>query len=344
MIKRTFLIFSFYIIFQSNAFAQMYSMDSLRVNMSEVQQFLFIQQHDTSYIANYNDMLALRFVMNTKLNFFQLQDKASEQSALFRPNRGLNLGIGASYRWFALDLVFNTKIWEDTDMEDSRFLDFQGRIYTNKHFLELKLQYYDGYKIDRVNKLSYNDDAQSVRQDIRSLNMGMQYLFAFNYKKFSFKAPFVLSEVQRRSAGSFIAGLGFNVFVINGDSSIMPSDQFQDINQSLMYNDMMVLDMSIKAGYMYTYVLHENYFFSLGAIPGIGFSVGDYRIGDRQRLTPQITWNMKGLGTLGYNDDRMFYGIQCILDLNSVNQDYKARTLIGTGKISLMYGYRFNVK
>lgn len=288
-------------------------------------------------------MLALRFVMNRKLNYFKIKDALTNKSVLYRPNRGLNLGFGASYKWFALDLVFNTSVWQDVQLYDSRSFDLQGRFYTNKHFLEAKLQYYGGYSLDRVNGSSVHKN-ELIREDIRSLSMGIQYLFAFNYEKFSFKAPFVLSEVQRKSAGSVIAGVGFNTFMINGDSTIVPSAEHDNMNSKLLYDDLLVLDLSLKLGYMYTHVHDENYFLSVGAIPGIGYSVGDYRVDSRTKMIPKLSWNMKGLVTLGYNDAFMFYGIQYIVDIHSLKQDYMARTVMGTGILSLMVGYRFDMK
>lgn len=342
MIKNLISITLIFILYPIVVLGATNTSDTTRYTMNEIQEFLFVQQHDTSYIANYNDQLALRFVMNRKLNYFNTKDKSSNEGALFRPNRGLNLGIGASYRWFALDLVFSTNLWQDDQLKDSKSRDFQGRVYTNKHFIEAKMQYYDGYTMDRVYGESSYDNA--LREDIRTLNLGLQYLFAFNYLKFSFKAPFVLSEVQKKSAGSVIAGAGFNLYTINGDSSIIPLDAVKDINPSLMYDDMMALNLSVKLGYMYTHVLKGNYFVSLGAIPGIGYTIGDYRVNTRESLSKNLTWNFKGLATVGYNADVMFYGLQYILDVNTIKQDYNARTMIGGGKISVLIGYRFDVK
>jgi hypothetical protein len=48
--------------------------------------------------------------------------------------------------------------------------------------------------------------ADEIRDDIRSISTVLQYLFAFDYDKFSLKAPFIQNEIQRKSAGSLLIG------------------------------------------------------------------------------------------------------------------------------------------
>ncbi len=62
------------------------------------------------------------------------------------------------------------------------------------------IQYYYGYYIAKQSGISQTlSDIQKQRNDIRKINLGLQWLYAFNYERFSMKAPFVFNETQNWS-------------------------------------------------------------------------------------------------------------------------------------------------
>lgn len=329
---------------QIDLHAQTFPLDSLDKNLKQLGNYLFNRNHDTNYIANYNDKLAVKLLANTKINFFQLQDNASNNNIIYRPNRGINLGFGFSYRWIALDLAFSSRLQEKNELSDKNFFDFQGRVYSSRHFMETKLQYYYGYKMEAINStVLENEDSGVIREDIRTISLGLQYLYAIKYDKFSFKAPFVMSEIQLKSAGSPIVGADFNMYILDSDSSMIPGELEGELTEKLGFTDFNTLSLSVKFGYMYTFVVKKHFFLSVGIIPGLVYSTGDYYTESRERIKAHLNYSIKGISTLGYNGKLFFSGIQLITDTHNVKVHKDAYTQLSNGKITLFLGYRFDV-
>ena len=108
------------------------------------------RDQDTNYIRNYAEHLSIRLVSVNKYNLVRLDDYDKGSSLMFRPEYDVNIGLGFSYKWASLDLVFNLGL-EDSKVTSSETMDIQVRMYNSKLLVEGKLQYYNGYTIFRNN-------------------------------------------------------------------------------------------------------------------------------------------------------------------------------------------------
>jgi hypothetical protein len=322
--------------------AQALNPDSLMHRMEEFGKYLLYRDHDTAYITSYADKLTIKLLGISKFNYFKIIDRINESSIRYRPDRKLNLGFGVSYRWFAADLAFNFGIGENSNFHNSRFVDFQGAIFSSKQYISATYQYYYGYQIadyDGVPKDDYADDP--IRDDIRTVSFGLQYLFAFNYDKFSLKASFIQNEIQKRSAGSFLFGARFHIYNMDADSSAVPLDAQGYFNKRLHLTDVVASSIGINTGYMYTYVWNKNFYVTLSLIPGIALNVGDSKTDFKQPFNNHVSVGLSTTNAIGYNSERFFWGIQAIGDLYNVRIDKKQYLKQGHGKFKFYVGYRF---
>lgn len=344
--KRFILISLFFLSFTGvKSYSQPFNLDSLTAKIPDLADFFLYSYHDSNYIKNHSDKISLKLLANNKYNFFRLKDKQWQNSLYYRPQKGLRLGFGVAYKWFALDFVFRTGLKEDVDVKYDKLIDFQGRIFTSKHFVEATIQYYYGYKLGRMNgSIFESGDKDDFRNDIRTITFGLQYLYVVNFEKFSLQAPFVMNEIQRKSAGSLIAGFGYDMYTLNADSSMVPSYLQDEFNFTLQYTDLNTLNLSLKFGYMYSFVPWESYFLTLGLIPGINLNTGDYYIAERELINTHLALNMKIIAALGYNGKRVFTGAQLIGDGFDIKLNNNSKTLIGRGKLKIYFGYRFHGK
>lgn len=316
--------------------------DSLSNTFKEVQDFLFYRNHDSTYIKSYVDQWAVRIVAANKYNYFNIRDGQNGTNIRFMPNYGINLGAGVAYKWFAVDLTFRIGIKGMDDFESSEFLDFQGRVFSSKQYLEGSLQYYFGHKINNIGGINVPvGEIDRVRDDIRTINIGLSYLYAFNYDKFSLKAPFILNEVQRKSAGSFIFGASFDFFNMNADSSVIPSPLAEYFDEQLHLVDISTISLAANFGYMYTFSWKERFFLTLGLIPGLNFNLGDSKAENRENFKWNVSYKIKAMNAIGYNGERFFTGIQLIGDLNNVRLFKKGHTAFNYGHSKVFIGYRF---
>lgn len=324
-----------------SGYSQAISADTI---MSTVEQFakdIIYQDQDTNYIKSYIDKLSVKLLVSNKFNYFQLTDKNLSNSIRFRPDLGVNFGIGIAYKWLAFDLSTNIGL-QEKNIDNTRYRDFQLKAFSSKQYLRARYQYYSGYKIDNIHGFDLDlSDEDRKRQDIRTIMLGLQYLHVFNYGKFSLRAPFVQNELQRQSAGSLLAGGGFHLYNLDADSSLITKEMEPYFNDKLYYTQLNVVTLSVNLGYIYTFVLGEGFFITLSLIPGLGINSGDFRIEFREILKPQLTYRVKTMIAIGYTGRRIYTGIQVIGGNYPVTLDKKIKTYITEGRANFCLGYRF---
>ena len=340
--KRYLLILVFVLHGISNLKAQTLSPDSLMLKVEQFGNYLLYKNHDTSYIKSYSEDFILKLIAVNKINYFKVKDNNNNSSIRFRPDRRLNLGLGIAYKWFAVNMTFNVGISEKSNFTNSKYLDLQGNIFSSKQHISATLKYYYGYQMGKISGVTTPEyPPSSIRDDIRTIYLGMQYLFAFNYDKFSLKAPFIHNEMQLKSAGSFLIGAGFNLFILGADSSVVPIEIQDDFDEKLHLRDLNSLSLSANFGYMYTFVWKEHFYLTLSLFPGLGLNIGDYQTEFRDPLNTHLFLGIRTLNSIGYNTRKIFGGIQLLGDTYNIRIDNKLKTEVGHGKATLFIGYRF---
>ena len=165
--------------------AQTLHPDSLIVKMEQLGNYILYKNHDTSYIANFSENFTFKLIGVNKFNYFKIKDSELNSSAKYRPDRGLNLGFGLSYKWFALDLAFNLGIGEDSEFQYSKFMDISATIFSSKQFISSTYQYYYGYQMNKLSGITSEEiPNSSIRDDIRTIYFGLQYIFVLNLINF----------------------------------------------------------------------------------------------------------------------------------------------------------------
>ena len=339
--KRIYIIACFCSIPLSHTFGQLTKADTILVTATEIADYILYQNHDSSYIKSYADKVSVKLLTLSKYNAFHLRDQTQNTNISYRPDLGVNFGIGAAYKWFAFDISTSLGFSED-NISDSKYHDIQGRVLSSKHYLRFRYQYYLGYKISQISGYEVEQlDEFETRQDIRTMQFGFQYLYAFNYGKFSLKAPFVMNEQQRKSAGSAVVGIGFLMYSLDADSSLIPIDPEMSGSTQLNFSELNVVSLTAQFGYMYSFVIKERFFITLGLIPGIGVKSGDYSTESRVPINFSLALQAKAMNAIGYNGQRFYTGIQLISTFYYLPLDKDLKSGISEGRTGLFIGYRF---
>lgn len=326
----------------NSAKAQSLHPDSLMIKVEQLGNFLLYRNHDTSYIANYSSNFTLKLIGVNKYNFFKVKDNEANSSARYRPDRRVNLGIGLAYKWFAVDLAFNFGIGEDSNFKNSKYLDLSGTIFSSKQFINATYQYYYGYQMSKFTGITSEEiPGSAIRDDIRTTYFGLQYFFAFNYDKFSLKAPFIHNERQKKSAGSFLLGAEFGIYALDADSTIIPPEFHEDFNEKLHLVDLNTSNLGLGFGYIYTLIIKDHFYATASFIPNFGINMGDSKTSFREPFKTHLYLGFKSLNSIGYNTSRFFGGIQFSVDFFNTRIDKKLNVQTGHGKAKLFLGYRF---
>jgi len=316
--------------------------DTVLKRIEDFGNYLLYRNHDTNYIYNYGDEIAVKLLLLNKYNYFRIRDKLNDTRLRYRPVRDLNLGAGISYKWFALDFSISLGLRNNSEFKNTKAFDFQGRMFSSKQYIATTIQYYKAYKLSGISGVDTNvNEASTRREDIRIINFSLQYLFAYNYSRFSLKAPFVFNEVQRKSAGSLVFGASFDIFIMDADSSIVPPELSNYFEPQLHMDDLNLLSFALNIGYMYSFVYKEHFFLTLGLIPGLNLSFGDYHTTQRHYINPNFNLKIISMNSIGYNGRKFFTGFHLVGDAFFSRIGKKLSVEAGHGKASVFVGYRF---
>ncbi len=338
-----FIVFFLGLLIYSNVInAQVIQPDSLMTKITDFKNHLLYKDHDSTYIKSYAENLNIKLLAINKINNFHMDDRNADVGVRYRPDRRINLGLGISYKWFSLDLAFNVGIKEKSNLQESKFFDFQGTVFSSKQYISSTIQYYYGYQLAGYNGFFVQDKNDIARDDIRTTLFVLQYLFAINYDKFSLKAPFIFNEIQKKSAGSFLLGASFKTYNMAADSSLVPSTNIS--NNPLPILDVNCFRFGINAGYMHTFVFQKHYFVTVSLIPELGYTMGDYKTDYRKLFNNHLSMGISTMNAVGYNGDRFYTGFQFISESFSLPIGGPYSMNVGNGKIKAFVGYRFGVK
>jgi hypothetical protein len=216
---------------------------------------------DSVYVKTFPEKLTGRLYLSQKYTSFVLSTPAKPVSSLrFRPNSSLDLGIGASFRALTLNLSYGLSFLNQNNGKGkTKDIDLQTHIYMRKWVLDGFGQFYKGYYLAPQGKASTNPDQYYQRPDLGVYLLGGSIRRVFNFRRFSFRAALVQNEWQKKSSGTWLAGLQLYYGIIRADSALVPGVLQPAFSQEEVRR-MRFLKLGPGAGYAYTYVYHEHWF------------------------------------------------------------------------------------
>lgn len=107
---------------------------------------------------------------------------------------------------------------------------------------------------------------------LSSKSIGIGGFYFFNYKKYSHAAAYNLSNYQRKSAGSWIAGITGQIYDCTLDFSKLPEEVKAMTNYPFSSYRFDYNAVNLMGGYGFNWVLGKHWLFNITALPGIGVS------------------------------------------------------------------------
>ncbi|MFT3826662.1 MAG: DUF4421 domain-containing protein [Chitinophagaceae bacterium] len=286
------------------------------------------------YYESYPDRITTRLFLSRKYSSPTIINSVGKDIR-YMPNTTLNLGVGATYGWFTLNLAYGFGFLnrDETGKGKTKYLDLQTHIYARKWSIDLLGQFYKGFYLTPKGTATANEDWYT-RPDMKVEHMGVAAYRIMNWKKFSYRAALLQNEWQRKSAGSLLLGAEIHYGDIHADSAFVPTSiaantTLKDIDK-IRY-----ATIGPGVGYAYTLVVKEH-FYASASVTGT-LSVNLTRRFDESSLSKgsvQTGWFYRA--GVGYNSSRIN------VSLLWVNNDF--HTTFDGGRYLLRTGnFRFNM-
>jgi len=225
---------------------------------------------DSAYYKIYNRQITGRLILSHK--FTGLRILRGDERFKYRPVTTYNAGIGFTYEWLTVNLGYGIGwINPNTDRDNTRSLDLQFHAYGRRIIVDALGQFYKGYRLSGT---------EEVRKDIRANAVGATAQYLLNADRFSYRAAFLQSEWQQRSAGSWL--LGFNMYGgnVRSDSAIVPRANGEPAVERTTF-----FQTGPSAGYAYSYVYKKHFFATASASLSLDLSVLTISDGQQEKAS-----------------------------------------------------------
>ncbi len=280
--------------------------------------------YDTNYISRpQNAKWGLRF--SIPFTWSTLSTSGSYNGTDFSTKTSSDITpkvkIAASYYGLTIGFGINTK---KIFAKDERDIELRINAYGKRMGFQLELhqvQTLEGtLKIEDV-------DITIPKEFVTYGHYYFDFYYVFNNKHFSHPAAFNQSFIQKRSAGSILGGLSFNIMTLDVGDSIQQTDIFR----------VQSVTLGLGVGYGYNFVLPHRWLVHISALPYLAISGrNSFRISEIDENGDEVyieTLNSTGFpeafvigkfSAVRWLNERWYAGLMVLFDYSNIKATYTA--------------------
>ncbi len=289
--------------------------------------FCQVQQKDTLRFYNpaksieyMNQYITLKFTQNSDIETLAVITNPNEIH--LSPNAKSTSRLSFNYKFISCSVEFIPKFlaenYDDAIKGKTSGTGYGLNLNFNHWMQELSYTKTKGYYLENTSDYDVNwRPGDPYTQFPELVYQNFQGITAYNFNQnFSVNAISSQSERQLKSAGSFIPHLIYRYYIIDDRSTPVSGGSTQKSNN---------FELAVGAGYYYTFVVKNNFYFSLGLTPsgGIVFTNLTTRFPSGNVVTKQqnAIFRLDGRTGLGYNGERFFTGLYMKLSGSTYKQE-----------------------
>jgi len=293
----------------------------------------FDRRFSQNFIEKMDSQLNVKFGFDNDIESFEYSGEDLKYS--IEPNINYKMRLAVNYRMLSFKVGYTPTFFANKDSDkkgETKVFKIASDLFIGNWMNTIEYYKIKGYY---VSNLSNDDgfipgfDEFIILPDLQNKSFGFATRYKFN-DRYSLKANVNQTELQLKSAGSFVPGFATRYTKISGyggDSEIE------------------IVGVTANAGYYYTFVLNSSWFISLALSPGLGYEWTDSKtVVDGVTVNDShndfVTTLFTNIG-MGYNSDHFFGGFQ--FNGNYLGRDENPIMDLNTSRsVFQMYvGYRF---
>jgi len=331
--------FIVFIFISSLSFAQKKSTDSITKAKDSIIR--------AEYIKNFHNQLNIKFEISNEKQDYITTLLGTE--ARISPNLKFRYALGINYKYISFRLGLRSAASKDSKAEkgDSKHFRLRMKLLLTNWSHRFEYNYVKGYFIKNTEDFTRNYSTVNNNIQLPDLKTNIfsgTSAYKFN-KNYSIRAVESQTEIQLKSAGSFIPSIDYWYYKISDTQKYIAPDGSPVIRD--IFHKYKGINTVINAGYYYTYIYKKNWYLNAYAAPGLGVdfytvttTTPDSRFTDKAN---SLVFSIQSGAAIGYNNERFYGGI----DYNNrhtyenyTDEQFQFNTSKNTFHIFI--GYRFN--
>ena len=287
--------------------------------------------YDTNYVVRPEGTLTLKLRLNQTGNDFHAKGTVNGiySKADLSTSHKTTMSIAASYRGLSAAVALNPAKMSGAYKD----YEFNLNYYSSRVSLDFSYQRSESLAGDVYREDRGEQPMESGDLTLKVVNLAGYY--AFNHRHFSYPAAFNQSYVQRRSAGSWLAGISYQGGIIE------TRDELKARNPNAPTVSIDVGHVGIGGGYAYNWVLGQKWLIHFSLLPTfVVYNRNKMTVNGERKEAQHMRFNMifNERAAIVYNfSPRYFAGATLVMnnsvfddDVVVVNQNkWRARAFIG---------------
>lgn len=297
-----------------DAHAQKMSQAERRARMDSVLAARYYRTpYDTNYVIRPEGRLTLKVRMNQTGNSFHAKGTIDgiHEKADLKTGHKTTFSLAAIYRGIGVGVAINPAKWKGVYKD----YEFNLNYYSSRLSLDFSYQRSESLAGD-VNRGNHLSRLEKGDLTLKVANVAAYY--TFNHRRFSFPAAFTQSYIQRRSAGSWLAGISYQ------GGSIKTNDALKERNPNAPDVRIYVGHVGIGGGYGYNWVLGRKWLLHFSMLPTfVVYNRNNMTVNGEHRKAKHIRFNMifnEHVAIVHNFSSRYFAGATLVMN-NSVFDD-----------------------
>ena len=287
--------------------------------------------YDTNYVVRPEGTVTLKLRLNQTGNDFHAKGTVNDiySKADLSTSHKTTISIAASYRGLSAAVALNPAKMSGTYKD----YEFNLNYYSSRISLDFSYQRSESLTGDVYREDRGEQPMESGDLTLKVVNFAGYY--AFNHRHFSYPAAFNQSYIQRRSAGSWLAGISYQGGIIE------TRDELKARNPNAPTVSIDVGHVGIGGGYAYNWVLGQKWLIHFSLLPTfVVYNRNKMTVNGERKEARHMRFNMifNERAAIVYNfSPRYFAGATLVMN-NSVFDDdavvinqnkWRARAFIG---------------
>ena len=297
---------------------------------------------DPEYIGRFtraNEVRGFFRAQNSRLEFGSLREVSRLRNRGYLKNTSDQLGLGIAYKVINLDLSFSLPSRRQLDTSFQNLKQFRLAFsYTGRKFgFRYYLNQGRGLVVADPLKRFYSNP------DVSMFKTGVQGTYIFNEDRYSLRAAFLQNEIQRKSAGSFLAKADLFYYNLKAPTGFVSSDK----DLETVYGNQVGLrylrgpGLLLMPGYGMNFVFFEGQVYIAPVLfAGGGLAYNFYAAESGSHNKTNLLLGASGQVNFGYNNPYLYlnFGISHETTHFSLNPSFVSETDF---RFVMTLGFRF---
>lgn len=288
--------------------------------------------YDTNYVVRPEGRWTLKVRLNQTGNAFhaKVEEDGIHSKADLSTSHKTTVSIAATYRGLSAAVAINPAKLSGAYKD----YEFNLNYYSSRLSLDFSYQRAESLSGD-IERMGNYYSMESGDTKMKIVNLVGYY--TFNHRRFSYPAAFTQSYIQRRSAGSWLAGISYQ------GGSIKSTDDLKDRSPKAPEVDIRIGHVGIGGGYGYNLVLGQKWLLHLSILPTfVVYNYNKLTINGERREAKHMHFNMifNERAAVVYNfSPRYFAGATLVMN-NSVFDDEVVTVNQNKWRARAFFGFR----